>query len=90
MFSLKLKSRTITVDLYKLTVQDVRDLLDVKKKPHDGDVILSKALGMPPEDLEAMPYPEYRKVTKFFWQCVNDPLKDEDDAKNSVSESTSE
>jgi hypothetical protein len=90
MFSLKLKSRTVTVDLYKLTVADVRDLLDVKKKPHDGDVILSKALGMTPEELESMPYPEYRKVTKFFWQCVNDPLKDEDDAKNSQSESTLE
>ena len=89
MFSIELKTRNITVDLNALSVLDVRALLDTKKKPRDGDVILSKAVGMTVEEIEALPYPEYRKLTRFFWQCVNDPLKDEDDAKNSQSESTS-
>lgn len=90
MFSIELKTRKVTVDLYALTVADVRDLLDVKKKAHDGDVILSKAVGMTAAELQAMPYPEYRKLTRFFWKCINDPLKDEDEEKNSVSESTSD
>ena len=90
MFSIELKTRKITIDLYALTVQDVRDLLDVKKKAHEGDVILSKVVGLTAEELQAMPYPDYRKLTKFFWQCVNDPLKDEDEVKNSPSASTLE
>lgn len=88
MFTVKLKSREVTIDLFALSVLDVRNLLDVKKKAHDGDVILAKAVNMTVEEIEALPYPEYRKLTRFFWQCVNDPLKDEDEEKNSPSEST--
>jgi hypothetical protein len=90
MFSTKLKSgKEVTIDLYALTVQDVRSLLDVKKKQHEGDELLGKAVGMTADELAALPFPDYRKLTRFFWQCVSDPLKDEDDAKNSQSESTS-
>ena len=90
MFSIELKSKGIVkVDLYALTVADVRSLLDVKKKQHEGDEILGKAVGMTPKDLLEMPFPDYRKLTKYFWKCVSDPLKDEDEVKNSVSESTS-
>lgn len=78
----------ITIDLYALSVADVRALLDTKAKAHDGDIILSKAVGLSPEDLLNLPYPDYRKLTKAFWQLVNDPFKDEDNAKNSQSEST--
>jgi hypothetical protein len=90
MFSIELKSRTVTVDLYNLSVAEIRSLLDMKKKQHEQDEILGKAVGMTPEELISLPFPEYRKLTRFFWQCVNDPLKDEDDAKNSQSESISE
>lgn len=88
MFTVNLKSREVVIDLYALSVLDVRNLLDVKKKAHDGDTILAKAVNMTVDEIEALPYPEYRKLTRFFWQCVNDPLKDEDEEKNSPSEST--
>lgn len=91
MFSIELKSKgKVTVDLYSLTVSDVRSLLDTKKKQHEGDEILGKAVGMTSEELAALPFPDYRKLTRFFWMCVNDPLKDDDDEKNSQSESISE
>lgn len=90
MYSVETKSKgKITIDLYALSVADVRALLDKKSTPHDGDVILSKAVGLTVEELTALPYPDYRKLTKAFWKLVNDPLSDEDDAKNSQSESTS-
>lgn len=88
MFTVKLKSREVVIDLYALSVLDVRNLLDVKQKAHDGDVTLAKAVNMKIEEIEALPYPEYRKLTRFFWKCVNDPLKDEDEEKNLPSEST--
>lgn len=90
MFSIKLKSRTVTVDLYSLSVAEIRALLDMKKNQHEQDEILGKAVGMTAGELAEMPYPEYRKLTRFFWKCVNDPLKDEDEEKNSLSESISE
>jgi hypothetical protein len=89
MFSTKLKSgKEVKIDLYALSVADVRSLLDVKKKQHEGDELLGKAVGMTAEELAALPFPDYRKITRVFWQCISDPLKDEDEEKNSVSEST--
>lgn len=89
MFTVKLKSREVKIDLWALSVSDIRALLDVKKKAREGDVILAKALDITADEIESLSYPEYRKLTRFFWQCVNDPLKDEDEEKNSPSESTS-
>ena len=86
---LKLKNgKTITIDLYALTVAEIRSLLDTKREQHKGDEILGKAVGMTAEELASLPYPDYRKITKVFWQLVNDPLKDEGEEKNSQSEST--
>lgn len=91
MFSIELKKTgKVTVDLDNLSVLDVRNLLDVKKKSREGDEILSKAVSLSADEIGAMPYPEYRKLTRFFWECVNDPLKNEDNEKNSLSESGSE
>lgn len=91
MFSIELKSKgTVTVDLEKLTVADIRTLTNAKTKQAEQDRILGLAVGLSEDELTAMPYPEFRKLTRFFWQCVNDPLKDDDNAKNSQSESTSE
>lgn len=86
----KLKNKEVQIDLYALSVLEVRLLLDVKQDAHKGDEILSKAVGMTADELTALPYPDYRKLTRAFWKLINDPLADEDDAKNSQSESTSD
>jgi len=88
MITLK-SGRQVKIDLYALTVADVREFLTTKKKDHEGDAILGKACGMTPDELAALPFPDYRKITKEFWACMSDPLKDEDDVKNSQSASTS-
>jgi hypothetical protein len=86
----KLKDgREVSIDLYALSVGEVRSLLEVKKKEHDGDAILGKAVGMTEQELTSLPFPDYRKITRAFWECVRDPLKDEDEEKNSQSESIS-
>ena len=93
MFSIKIRERTYTIDLYKLSVADIRTLSDGKarksKSDDEADAILARATSITIEDLRGMAYPDFRKLTRFFWECVSDPLKDEDDAKNSLSESTS-
>lgn len=88
----KLKDKTeIKVDLYALTVGEVRDLLEGKKEKgfDKEDEVIAKAAGITVEQLRALPFPSYRKVVRAFWDCLRDPLKDEDEeTKNSVSEST--
>lgn len=80
--------REIKIDLYALTVEDIRKLGAEKGT---GDEILAKALdGLKKGELSKLPYPDYRRLTKAFWECVKDPLKDDDNAKNSQSESTSD
>lgn len=87
---LTLKSgKEIKIDLYALTVADVRALLDSKNQKHSGDDLLCKAVGMTVEELAALPFPDYRKITRAFWQAISDPLKDEGEEKNLVSESSS-
>jgi len=88
MITLK-SGKQVKIDLYALTVAEIREFLTAKKKDHEGDVILGKACGMTADELAALPFPDYRKITKEFWERMSDPLKDEDDEKNSQSVSTS-
>ena len=87
MFSIELKSRKVTIDLDAITVAEVRALTE---KKDNGDEVLAKASGLTVEELTALPFRDYRKLIKFFWACLTDPLKDDDDAKNSQSESISQ
>lgn len=90
MFEVKLKNgKSVTIDLYKLSALEVRSMLDREQTAEDGDEILAKALGMSAQELTALPYPDYRRITRHFWKFVSNPLEDEDAEKNSQSESTS-
>ena len=90
-----LKDKTkVTIDLYALSIGEVRSILDGKKDKADPyskeDEIIAKAAGLNVEKLQALPFPDYRKVIRAFWDCIRDPLKDDGEEKNSVSVSTSE
>lgn len=89
-----LKDKTeITVDLYLISIADVRSLLEGKKNKDDKysfeDTIIAQAAGITADQLKALPFPDYRKIVKVFWDCIRDPLKDEETEKNLASESTS-
>ena len=91
---IKLKDKSIiTIDMYSITVSEVRSILDSKKEKADPfgqeDTVISKACGISVERLRELPFPDYRKIIKAFWDCIRDPLKDEGEEKNSVSESIS-
>ena len=91
MIQVKLKGgKEITIDLYALETADVRALLNKETSEYDSDVILSKAVGLSVDELAKLPFPDYRKITKKFWEYIRYPLNDEDDVKNSQSASTSE
>ena len=73
--------------MYALTVADVRTIANIKAKDHEGDAILCRTVGMSESELLALPFPDYRKIVRRFWELVRDPLQDEGEQKNSQSES---
>jgi len=89
----KLKSgREITIDLYALTVQEIRTFFDTPKvkDKYGEDETVSRAIGLTVDELRALPYPDYRRIINAFMKCLRDPLQDEGEEKNLVSESISE
>ena len=89
--NVKLKDgREIQFDLYAITVLEVRALSAPPKKGRDdtGDESISKVTGLTVEELQALPFPDYRKITKELWKLLLNPLADDGEQKNSVSEST--
>lgn len=88
MFELTLKSGTYHLNLDAITTEDVRKASNPKTKVEDSDAILAKALNIKPAEIEKLPYREYRRLVRWFWKCVSDPLADEDTEKNLQSEST--
>lgn len=84
---------TLEMDMYAVSVGEIREILEVKKSKDDPyskeDAVIGKTVGMTAEEIQALPYPNYRKIVTAFWKAMREPLADDGDEKNSVSESTS-
>lgn len=83
---------TLEMDMYAVSVGEIREILEVKKSKDDPyskeDAVIGKTVGMTAEEIQALPYPKYRKIVTAFWTAMRDPLQDDGEEKNSVSEST--
>jgi len=79
--------KEIQLDLYKLTIAEVREIISGKRKD-DGDDLLGRVVGMTAKQLAALPFPDYRRITREFSKALNDPLAYEELEKNSLSESS--
>ena len=77
--------RVLTVDLTKITIAQYRVLFKQETTPEQEDELLAPCFGLKLEEFEALPYPDYKRVTKAFFERARDPLSD----PNSVSASTS-
>lgn len=77
--------RSLTVDLYKISINDYRTILKKETTPDEEDEILGKAVGLSGDEVRELPYPDYRLLTKSFFDAARNPLAD----PNSESASTS-
>lgn len=81
------------MDMYAVSVGEIREILEVKKSKDDPyskeDAVIGKTVGMTAAEIQALPYPNYRKIVTAFWKAMKDPLQDDGEEKNSVSESIS-
>lgn len=84
---------TLEMDMYAVSVGEIRAILEVKKSKDDQygkeDEVVGKTVGMTAVEIQALPYPKYRKIVNAFWAAMRDPLQDDGEEKNSVSGSIS-
>lgn len=77
--------KEITVDLNRITIREYRSLFDPAQAREDEDAIIAKAFGVTVEEMLDLSQPEYRRLTKIFFEKAREPLDD----PNSQSGSTS-
>jgi len=76
--------REIDIDLYKISLQDYRNLLDPERPNEEGDAIIGRCIGMTAEEVGNLPYPDYRLIVKALFEKSRNPLAN----PNSESAST--
>lgn len=85
MSDIKLSSgQEVTLDLYKISLQEFRWLLDPDRPNEEGDAIIGRAIGMDAEAVGKLPYPDYRLLVKTLFEKARNPLEN----PNSESAST--
>lgn len=68
--------REVIIDLYQITIAEYRSLFDPKQPDIEGDAILAKCCGMTVEEVANLPQPDYRALSKIFFQKAREPLAD--------------
>ena len=88
----KLKDGTeIAFDYYKVTYKEVNAFLNEKKKK-DEDVfaMMGRVSGKDASFFESLPWADWRKVAKAFWEGIYDPNAEDTSVKGSTGVSSTE
>ena len=73
--SVKLFSgREVVIDLMKVSAQEWKDITKPSQSNEDEAVIISKACGIPANELLEMPQPDYRLIIDSFIRLGTQPL----------------
>ncbi|MHC4334125.1 MAG: hypothetical protein ACYSUV_10300 [Planctomycetota bacterium] len=77
MSDLKLSDgREVTIDLYKVTIKEWRDLLNPEQAEEDEYATLAKVCGMKPEEVAGLAYPDFRLLGQKVAEKASNPLSD--------------
>ena len=68
--------RQITLDLSKMTIREYRGMFDAQEDTDKSDAVLARVAGMTLEELQSLPYPDYRKIAKKFFARCREPESD--------------
>jgi hypothetical protein len=66
----------VVIDLNKITIAEYRSLFDKNQTQDEEDQIIAKAAGLTVEELRALTYIEYRRLTAAFFDTAKNPLAD--------------
>lgn len=76
--------REIFLDLERMTIKEYRGLFDPAQTRDEESEILARVAGLTIEEYESLSQPNWRRLTKKFFEKARAPLDD----PNSQSEST--
>lgn len=71
-----LSGREITFDLEKMTIKEFRELFDPNQSDEKGDEIIARVSGMTADDISALSFVDYKKLSKAFFKKAKEPLAD--------------
>lgn len=74
-FTLK-NGREIVFDFDAITLAEYRTVADRNCTREDSDRILAKVMGLTVDELNAVGFREWRKLTAAFWESAVSPLDD--------------
>ena len=86
MADLKLSDgREITFDLSKITYGQWLGLFDPKESEDRSDMTIARVAGLSFEELKAVSYLDYRRITEAFFRKAREPLADPNSQSASIS-----
>jgi hypothetical protein len=77
--------RKFDVDLSKISIKEYRLLFDTAHPAEQDDALYARCLGLTIDEFQALPYPDYRRAIKAFFDKAKEPLADPNSASVSIS-----
>ena len=68
--------REIEINLYEVSIGEWRALLDPKQPDEEEYATLAKVSGLTSDDVEGLPYPEFRALVQAITQKAANPVSD--------------
>jgi hypothetical protein len=68
--------KEITFDLSKMTIREYRGLFSTTEDTDTSDGTIAKVAGLTLEEFQALPFPDYRRVSAKFFARAREPLTD--------------
>jgi hypothetical protein len=68
--------KEITFDLSRMTIREYRGMFETQEDADKSDATLARVAGITVEELQALPYPDYRKLARVFFKRCREPDTD--------------
>jgi len=68
--------REVEFDLDKITISEYRSLFDITQADDEADKVYAKCCNLPAKEIGALSFPDFRRLTKGFFEKSREPLAD--------------
>ena len=81
---IEINGKQITYDLHKITWKEWRGLFDTSEDAAVSNATLGKTCGMTAEEVDALPYDDYRRLIAGLLKKAREPLADPNSPSASI------
>jgi hypothetical protein len=68
--------KEITFDLSRMSIREYRGMFDPQEDDNKTDETLARVAGLTLDELQSLPYPDYRKLARAFFSRCRQPDAD--------------